>query len=465
MAAGQLVLNNALCFILNKYGKIQLSSLKTAVSDFYSLDTIAEAKWRILDDSKDLPVPGGFPHIPRRRDCQARTQREIDDIFTVVQLLDENGLIDKLPRYVSDNPENMPSVRLFEGDMLLLLSRLEKMETKVGEYGSALSAIKLLCTTMCSNMSKVLPTKPVTVPGPGVVNNTGSQSGVNMGIAPPMTSWNPNSCASSQRQVQSQVTQQPPGGQMMSSTASWADRSATSSTPAGNLLVSNRYSALVSTTDDEHYNSDDQFQVVRSRRSARRNKRALDTIDNQVSERTNNAQRSQPARGKTRMFGKSSMSADSNISAAAKIYKKAVFCVDNVKDSCTQEEIQNYITNLGVKLLSCYKVKPRRSRSELQSNSPSKLTKKAAFRICIAAEDQDALLDPQNWPDSVTIADWYFKPADKDKRQRLEIESVSNVGDQALQSVGQNETMDSEENTLTPTDHSQPHDNVNDITL
>ena len=49
------------------------------------------------------------------------------------------------------------------------------------------------------------------------------------------------------------------------------------------------------------------------------------------------------------MYGKSF--ADSAVSAAGQIRKKAVFCVDNVKATCTIDQMKSFISlNMGVKL-------------------------------------------------------------------------------------------------------------------
>ena len=67
-----------------------------------------------------------IPRLRRRRDCENRDQREVDDIFTMFTTLDERGAIKQLPRYVYDNSDYVPSARLEDSDMRVLLSNLEK---------------------------------------------------------------------------------------------------------------------------------------------------------------------------------------------------------------------------------------------------------------------------------------------------------------------------------------------------
>ena len=64
----------------------------------------------------------------------------MDDLFTMLTVLDEHVAVDKLPIYVSDGPDKMPSTRLYEGDFSVLTKTLEKMENRLTNFGSALSA-------------------------------------------------------------------------------------------------------------------------------------------------------------------------------------------------------------------------------------------------------------------------------------------------------------------------------------
>ena len=141
MVEKPLVLCASLCFIVNKFGNAQLNTLKSVVSDFYDVDIIVEAKSLLLEDVSKLSTAKDLPHIPKRRDGPNRLTRDVDDIISVLTFMDEQKLLNDLPRYVSDSPDKMPSIRLFDGDLLLLLTRLDKMEDKLVEFGSTLAAI------------------------------------------------------------------------------------------------------------------------------------------------------------------------------------------------------------------------------------------------------------------------------------------------------------------------------------
>ena len=84
---------------------------------------------------------------------------------------------------------------------------------------------------------------------------------------------------------------------------------------------------------------------------------------------------------------------DQKLMAAGKLIRKAVFCVDNVHPSVSENDIRSFVAGLSVQVVSCFAVKPRRHRNETGLTEDRK-----AFRLCIVAlaEDQDRLLDDTN---------------------------------------------------------------------
>jgi len=70
-----------------------------------------------------------------------RSMHRVDDIFTILNALDERSAISKLPTYVTDGPDKMPSTRLNEGDFCAIMGILEKMDNRLNTLGSTVSAI------------------------------------------------------------------------------------------------------------------------------------------------------------------------------------------------------------------------------------------------------------------------------------------------------------------------------------
>jgi len=95
----------------------------------------------LLHDVDSIRHEINLPHIPERREGENRVIRIVDDIFSILTCLDENMKIDCLPTYVSDNHDMTLSIRLYEGDLVVLIKSLEKMENRMAEFGSKVAAI------------------------------------------------------------------------------------------------------------------------------------------------------------------------------------------------------------------------------------------------------------------------------------------------------------------------------------
>jgi len=67
MADSSFVLCDVLCYLMNKYGKVAMRLLKTAVMDFYTVDVLADAKVRLQNDILAMNLSTKLPHIPKRR--------------------------------------------------------------------------------------------------------------------------------------------------------------------------------------------------------------------------------------------------------------------------------------------------------------------------------------------------------------------------------------------------------------
>ena len=128
MADKQLALCEPLCFVRSKLGKVDVKSIKTVVKDYYSLQEVSQAKAKLLEDIERLNCSAKVPHVPSRREGPNRFNYEVDDFFNLIEFTDENKLFDQLPAYVTDNPDHMPSMRLFDGDLNFIVKYLEKME-------------------------------------------------------------------------------------------------------------------------------------------------------------------------------------------------------------------------------------------------------------------------------------------------------------------------------------------------
>jgi len=75
------------------------------------------------------------------RQGDSRTKKEIDDIFDILTVLDERLILSRLPSYVTDSSDKLPSVKLDDGDLFFMLAKLDKMEALINNLQSTLQSV------------------------------------------------------------------------------------------------------------------------------------------------------------------------------------------------------------------------------------------------------------------------------------------------------------------------------------
>ena len=94
--------------------------------------------------------------------------------------------------------------------------------------------------------------------------------------------------------------------------------------------------------------------------------------------------------------------------------------MDNVDPSLAVTDLCQFVNSLGVKVLSCFSVMPRRRRNEV-----GPVVDRKAFRLSIDETDQEKLLDETRRHDSVVIYKWYYL----DPSKRSQSQSRSQASD------------------------------------
>lgn len=159
--------------------------------------------------------------------------------------MDEKQLLHVLPKYVSDGPDSMPSLRLYEGDLKVLMSMLEKMSNQLSSIASIVNDLH--------NLQPKL--KSTTAPGQPVIN---------------MPQCPTAECFSVDNTDRAKTTWagmiQSAAGRKKTSVNRSADWAARSSTPITRSQSAIRTS---STTDDDDDQGDDHFVEQHSRKFKR----------------------------------------------------------------------------------------------------------------------------------------------------------------------------------------------------
>lgn len=171
MATGDLMACELLCYLMNKYGNSPNDSLKSVVLSFYSPIEIASAKDTIYKAVAPLTVDG-LPRLVQRRKGDDKPRHDVDDIFTLVDALDDRALLGSLPKYVAGDLSRVPPLNTGDLDMTLLTLRVSAMEKKMSQLvGECVAAVQM----------SVPKYSVTTVQNPDPIASTsGAADGVNM---------------------------------------------------------------------------------------------------------------------------------------------------------------------------------------------------------------------------------------------------------------------------------------------
>jgi len=319
MAVRPVVLNDALCFIACKFGKTTLKTLKSAVMDFYDVNVVADVKRQLIYDIDAMNLTTNRPHVPSRRDGDLRLSREVDDIVSLFTFIDEQKSLTLLPTYASSRPDNMPSIRLYEGELSILVSLIRGMEGRLGAMESALSAIsgdmrKLEVWPSLPEPATRLQSSASRLAEPAVSSR---DTQLRLSVSEPPILVNTSACtsmgfptlsASASASVKS-------ANRFVNSRTDW---SVLASSP---IIQANRFGVLSSDDVDD---DNDEYSVPSTvvRRNNKRSRRV--TSPPQQSSQQHQQQTDADRRRTTTVFGKSTTTS-TKLTAAGKICKKAVF--------------------------------------------------------------------------------------------------------------------------------------------
>jgi hypothetical protein len=451
MADVSFVLSPPLCFIVKRYGKLESKVLRNVLVDFYKPEDISTAKHQLVSDMEN--VAGclgltGTPRLPRRIDGEKRIVHEVDDIITMFTFADENKLVSRLPKYVADSPDAMPYLRMVDSDFRLLLENMDKMQVTINNLVDVVYTMHALINNPMYNRMT------------SAINNTlGPTSASVVGLTGPVTSAGDNSsqsahvCGKHCCSMGFPTTVHSAGGLGdLPSANSWAyitSQSASEPTTRQAQTAQIAHSNKNQVSEPTVQGDDGvPFQPVTSRRAQRNKRRRIQSKDNRLSEqltyttdevdesdfgKINKLKQIQSTRrliGKKRIDNSMSSSVNSKLMAAKPYLGKSVFCVDNVATDVSEEDLVGYVTDMNVNVISCYRVKPRRSLWQRQAGiTPSG---RNTFRLCVAREDIDKLLNAEMWPEHISISSWTFMKPRQQPLQQHQPSILISTGDKIL---------------------------------
>ena len=184
MAATSLSVSELLFYFVNKFGKIDNKRLASIIFDFYDSDSISAARSLLINDVDNLRHEKWVkPPTRIRRDSNsapgARVKLEIQDILSVYSFADENGLCEKLPRYVGSILNQVPTMKLEDGDIRCFMAKMEIINSNIEELNhNFLNIVPYLnkLEDKCKSLESLITQLSIQVNSSG----SGSGSGVDM---------------------------------------------------------------------------------------------------------------------------------------------------------------------------------------------------------------------------------------------------------------------------------------------
>jgi hypothetical protein len=414
---------------------------------FFIESDISIARDVLLEHASSIGIT--LPRLPARRSVgDGRRNRELKDIFQIISTLDTAKSLDKLPVFASNDPSEMPSINLTEGDLRSIMLRLDQLDSKLEAIASTQVAIfdsQQRINKPGQSRDRRSLVKTTGAPDDGTLTNSsrmaGHVSADKSALAiPSYSNVNNNANLSRLNDVSVESIRHP---------------------------VSDNYG----TTED--YIDSEPFQLSSAARKKLRNKRrrvqsknsspVIDVIDlndalmpgaasvvavaiakpsySAVASRQVNKpamkNRSQLLIGrKSTNILHNQQDCTVKIIAAKPYLGKSVFCIDNVAAEVEAVDMCQFVSSIGVKVLTCNKVPPRRSLWQRQRGIIP--IDRSTFRLCISKADTDKLLNADIWPENIAISRWIFsknaRPPTVDEPTVDETGKINDI-DQQLQKI------------------------------
>ena len=375
MAANQLVACELLCYLANKFGKIDNKKLNSTLYDFYTPEQISVAKDILMCDAERLNPLDKWPRPTKRResDPTARAGRDLKDILAIWTYFDEHKTNVSLPEYVVRDINLVPTGKLEDGDIRVIINKIDHLETGYQELRRLINEFGVVMRRSVKNYNISSSDRPSFKTTRSEFNMRQSTSSDAAGPAqlrdsgPCCTTdtdceWEISPEERRRRKRLRRGLHQPDDVNRVEKQAGFSSQIA--------------HAAMFNTAVKQ--NPPGQMLSIVSNQGAI-----------QKSKLTN--------KPSTRIVGKggSAKVGVDTISGVKDLTKKKVFLIGNLNRDCTEESLTSFINCLGVKVYTIYPTKTR--------------FKDNCFRVCVDATDLTSFCDPNCWPRDVAIRDWIHK--------------------------------------------------------
>ena len=418
MAERNIVVNEILCFVQNRYGKVGDNQLIDIMRQFYDIMSLHFAKMKLVEDIDRLPASGRRPYVTTQPPLSKQVSIVIEDILDLFQFVDTELSLDALPIYVVKDIDQVPTTKSLDGEShQLIMTRVVNLEKENAELRNSIDSVSDLITSKLSSLSGLfferisdienqmltnftymkdqlaelgdfhgisralvgdiqLPRESTVIEfEQSATNSSGLTSGRVECVPVPPTSCDTQHQSVTHGQSSLQVAAE------LSSVELFTDRTLSQQV----YSVSDQQLPEYTDTFANEINTDNAFQhkVSRGKRKPARQASREQTTLQDISAPT-----------RVQVIGRHA-GQPSKIKSSGRIVGKRVFAVTNVSCDCNINDIRSFLSDKHIAVLSCFEAK-------------SKYTTSKSFRICITVTDLDTFLDPGIWPEQVVVRDWFF---------------------------------------------------------
>ena len=466
MADRRIVVCELLCYLAHKFRKLPNKVVSSVLVDFYSHEDIVEAKETLLNDVDALNLEK-WARPSRRRDSDLgnRACKEVSDILSTWALIDEGSLWSKMPTYVTKNLENIPPVRMEEGEYKLLCHRVailtEKVEKKNEEDGAYFEHIQEELK-ISKDIARAL--NDISQLMQNIQHDLSTKSSQNR-VQRSVKSADLRDDASSNNNIVM--------NESWFTTCLHSDQHKTMDSDLASGLEQETVPKRVDNFSQDGDNEEEPFRQYNSRRQAGKRRRLEQrsrneipgdnncqgdslhrqrvsggAMDADVADAVTSGRRWEtiPARsnynhpgltqqtskltnvkedGKKESLVGTSTNPNMRIKAARSLLRKSFFYVGNVA-STTEKEMRSFIEDLGIRVISCFVTgKHNSDNDEIEGRDDSESVGNA-FRVCINAEDSPNFMNPSTWPQHFLLRRWTFG-SKEDKKENTKPKTPKNA--------------------------------------
>lgn len=343
----QIMLNDVLCFINNKFRNHPVAVIKSTMLDFYREDEILSAKHVLLQCVSDKSLFAALQSFVKKRIGDNKIKSTVDDIMHMWSTIDERKALATLPVFCSSDMCRIAVIPDELNDLAYVRTVIDDLKKQVKDLTAVVSQLsseqkQSCCCRVTSHQKNG--------------KNYVSANGCHIQPATAALSCEEGGGTSSHDQMATVTAVE---------SESNGSSSGSSDVHTGNveqLSSSGNYADIARHHPDDNKES---WQPVQKKKPWKKNG----------------------------VVGKSA----ENISFKG-VLKKSVICVSRLELGTSEQKVLDFLKSQGIEVESCYKVSPAGTESKF-----------VMMRVCVPHYEIPKMYNSEMWPESVIVRPWRFK--------------------------------------------------------